>query len=366
MSTRPPIAPRPVVPLPAYIRDLASGNPDPALLPDLDAALRESRFPPHLYGEQGALHELIECASPSFAAVGTRIDHVAVVSGGLDGLERIFDAHLRPGDRVLVEDPCYTGVLDLVRALGLIVQPVAIDASGMIPEGLAEALATNPAACVVTPRGQNPTGAALDSGRAADLRALLERHPDVLLVEDDHASWISGPAPATLVTAQRAWASVKSLNKSHGPDLRVAVLAGDATTVSRVQGRQVIGCGWVSHILQRLASKLLADHTVDQLLREATRTYERRRRGLIEALGTRGIAVEARSGFNVWIPVDEEEPITRGLLQLGWAVRGGEPYRIASAPAIRVTTATLEPSEAEALVADLMRLLRPEYRTHAP
>ena len=37
---------------------------------------------------------------------------------------------LRPGDLVAVEDPSYTGVLDLLAAMGLVTEPVAIDDSG--------------------------------------------------------------------------------------------------------------------------------------------------------------------------------------------------------------------------------------------
>ena len=73
---------------------------------------------------------------------------------------------VRPGDRIAVEDPCYPGIIDLASALGLTVLPVAIDDRGPTPDGLARALRGGAVACALTPRAQNPYGAAVD-GRAS-------------------------------------------------------------------------------------------------------------------------------------------------------------------------------------------------------
>jgi hypothetical protein len=73
-----------------------------------------------------------------------------------------------------------------------------------------------------------------------------------------------------------------------------------------------------------------------------------------------------RSGLNVWIPVPEEAAVVAGLLARGWAVRAGEPYRLESAPAIRVTAAALVPAEAERFAEDLVAILRPSRRSSTP
>src|SRR5262249_35804740 len=176
---------------------------------------------------------------------------LAILGGAMDAIERVLQAHLRPGDRVAVEDPGYAGVLDLVSALGLVPEPVALDDFGPQPAALEAALRGGTRAVILTPGAQTPTGAALDATRARQLRALLDRHPDVLLVEDDHAGPVAGTPAFTLAHARKPrWAAVRSVSKSLGPDLRLAVLAGDATTVARVEGRQAIGAGWGRHVLQ--------------------------------------------------------------------------------------------------------------------
>jgi DNA-binding transcriptional MocR family regulator len=364
VSWRPPVAGAwlgPVVP--AGARDLASGNPDPALLPNLKPFLRRMEPPHQLYGGEPVLPELRKLAEAEFAAAGIGTEEIAIVSGALDGIERALQAQLRPGDVVAVEDPGFAGLFDLLRALGLALRPVPIDAKGMIPAALAEALDEGASAAVFNPRGQNPTGASLDETRARELRKVLARFPDVMVLEDDHLGPIAGAARLTLTAGRRRWAAALSLAKSLGPDLRLAILAGDAQTMSRVRGRQAVGPHWVSHLLQRLVATLWSDPKVTESLGRAGDLYNERRERFVEALAERGIEARASAGIAVWIPVPEETHVVQALLERGWAVFPGAPYRLQSERAIRVTISTLQAREADELAAAISDALRPESRT---
>ena len=356
LSHRPPLATRPTPAVPSHLRNLAEGNPDPKLLPSLRQAVRRIEERSRLYGEATTQPALVRRAAREMEADGVPAAHLAIVGGALDGIERVLQARLRPGDRVAVEDPGYTAVFDLLSALGLVAEPVAIDDQGMLPADLARALATGAAACVVTPRAQNPTGAAFDAKRVRELRVVLDAYPETLLIEDDHAGPVAGSPALTLVRPKgERWAVVRSVSKSLGPDLRLAVLAGDALTVARVEGRRALGAGWVSFLLQGIVEGLWSDPATQRRLAVASDTYRARREGLIQALAERGIAARGASGLNVWIPVPEEGAMLAHLAAAGWAVRAGERYRLRTGPAIRVTVANLRPSEAAGLARDIAR-----------
>ncbi len=366
VSLRPPVSSRlgPDLPVPDGVLNLAAGNPNPQLLPDLARALRKIDNTPHLYSTEVVDPELERLARRSFAASGVEADAISVTSGALDGLERVLLAHLRPGDRVAVEDPGFTGVLHLLASMGLLVVPVEIDDFGPIPREVERVLREGVAAFVLTPRAQNPTGAALDDERVAALQPLFKAHPDVLLVEDDHAGVVAGvPALSLCSDPPQHWAIVRSVSKAYGPDLRLAVMASDAVTFARVEGRQMIGIRWVSFILQRTVVALWKDPAVRKHLRASAREYTRRRRALLDALAERGIEAHGRSGLNVWVPVPEEARILSALLDAGFAVAPGERFRLRTGPAIRITIALLAPGDAEALSAAIAAALRPARRT---
>lgn len=336
--------------VPAGARDLSTGNPAPELLPLAAVGWPDGSVPPLLYGDPAMSAELVDYARAALAADGVAADHLAVTNGALDGIERALSANLRPGDRVAVEDPGWANLLDLLAALGLPVEPMGVDDDGPLVADLQRALGRGVRAVVVTSRAQNPTGAALSAARAEELREVLSQGAEeVLLVEDDHCAGIAGVPLRTLAGATQHWAFVRSAAKAYGPDLRLAVLAGDQRTVERVHGRLRLGPGWVSHILQDLAVRLFADDAATGLVRQAQARYADARGRLCAALSARGVAAHGRSGLNVWIPVPDETAAITRLLSRGWAAAPGARFRIRSAPGIRVTIAGLSAEEIEPL-----------------
>lgn len=339
------------VEVPDGVRDVADGNPDRALLPGLAeafaAAAERSDREPVMYGEAAVEPELARLARAELDADGVPDGPVVVTSGSLDAIERVLVTHLKPGDAVAVEDPGWGSLLDLVPALGLRVVSVGVDDEGPVPDDVRQALEAGARALVVTDRAQNPTGAAMSATRARALRSVLEEYPGTLLIEDDHGHRIVDLPLHPLAGTTRHWVLVRSVAKAYGPDLRLAVLTGDPVTVDRVHGRQRLGPGWVSHLLQRAVVHLWTSGAVDA--QAVAASYERRRDALIGALGERGVTAYGRSGMNVWIPVPDETGAVARLLHAGWAVAPGARFRMSAPPGLRITVSPLTPGDIEPL-----------------
>ncbi|WP_030948266.1 aminotransferase class I/II-fold pyridoxal phosphate-dependent enzyme [Streptomyces sp. NRRL S-646] len=347
--------------VPAGVRDVANGNPDPALLPSLAqvfaAAGEQGDREPVLYGDAPVEPELERIARADLEADGVPDGPLTVASGSLDAIERVLAAHLKPGDTVAVEDPGWGSLLDLVPALGLRTAPVGVDDEGPLPGDVRQALTAGARALIITDRAQNPTGAAVSATRARALRAVLRDHPEILLIEDDHGHGIVDLPLHPLAGITRHWAFVRSVAKAYGPDLRLAVLTGDTTTVDRVSGRHRLGPGWVSRLVQRAVVRLWADDALDT--RAVAAAYRARRDLLIDALAQRGVEAHGRTGLNVWIPVPDETTAVAALLHAGWAVAPGARFRMSAPPGIRITVATLAPQEAGLLADAIARALGP-------
>ncbi|MGH9109448.1 MAG: aminotransferase class I/II-fold pyridoxal phosphate-dependent enzyme [Acidimicrobiales bacterium] len=352
------------------VRNLAGGNPDPALLPDLgpalaSAAARLEGGRSRLYGHGEGNPELVAHFARAFAEDGIATDRVLIVGGGLDGVARVLGAHLRPGDPVAVEDPCHCGLLDVLDVCDLRVVPVPVDDEGVLPDRL-DIVADRVRAVVLTPRLHSPTGATASPERRDALAQVLTARPGLLVVEDDHSALVADASLHALAQgADRPhWAVVRSTSKALGPDLRLGALATDTLTARRVVHAQQAASGWVSHLLQSVVLALFDDPDLTRLLGRARDTYATRRRALVDALAAHGVVATGASGLNAWVPVDDEATVAQSLLARGWAVRGGSAFRIESPPGLRVTTATLLAKEATRLAGDIAEALvegRPDH-----
>lgn len=341
--------------------DLSDGNPDASLLPDLGSI--DVRADHLLYGEAQDVGELMELGREMYRRDGVDSSNLAITGGSHDGVERALATHLLPGDSVGVEDPGYAGTHDLVRAMGLKLTPVPIDREGMLPQPLDEVLKSGVSAVVMTNRAQNATGAALTDSRSRELATVLGRHPDTLVIEDDHAGPVSGARFHTTIGEEtKHWVVVRSFGKYLAPDLRVAILAGDELTVGRMRSKQLVGTGWVSQLLQRLVVRGLTNEDCLSALEDAERSYTDRRTALESALRGQGLDVSAPSGFNVWIPVERETEAWSSLHRAGWIVAPGENFRLASPPGIRITISRLSLDDIEPLAASVAEAVKSKRR----
>lgn len=347
--------------------DLASGMPDPALLPPLRAAFErvDLRAGAGRYHDVPVLPELADVLRESWPS---RVETLTVVDGAMDGIARVMEQTVRFGDRVAIESPGYPYFFDLLDALGAEAVPVEVDDEGMVPASLTRALARHPSAVLLQPRAQNPTGASMTAMRAQQLAGAIRAARDgdrVLVVEDDHSGLI---AMAPAVTLAR-WlpdqvVHVRSFSKSHGPDLRIAAMGGPARVLDRVIARRMLGPGWTSRLLQSVLLDMLTRPDPVAAVKRARLAYRDRQEAMVGALRREGVPLVPPDGINLWVPVLDERAALVELAAAGIVVAAGAPFVAgeAHAPHVCVTVGLISPGDAQGAAAALAAAARASGR----
>jgi DNA-binding transcriptional MocR family regulator len=332
--------------IPAGMRNLADGNPDPHLLPHLRKILTSVTERAGLYGEYADLPALVQSAPSFFRRQGISSEQVMIAGGTMDGLERIITLCLRPGDRIGVEDPGFASALELIRALGIQPVPIQLDSCGMMPDSLERCLRAGVEAVLITPIAQNPTGASMTLERAQRIRYVLRKYPDVLAIEDDHFSPLATTALAPMRDPRDPnWVALCSVSKYFGPDLRLAVVFGEQNLLKRLEARQRLGARWVSHVLQSAVLKLMLDPATKTTLKRAARSYAERRTAMKAALESCGYPISGGVGINLWVQVPDPQRVTQILWTEGWAVRSGAAFTIDARSGIRLSIGRITTSD---------------------
>ncbi len=342
------------------LRDVGTGNPDSALIPDPRGALSRAAGRAVLYGTPVIDPELDTWATAWMrdAFGDARALRLTITGGASDAIDRLLSQALTREDAVGLEDPCFLSSLNTVRLGGYRPVAIPVDSEGMTPAGLRAALEAGVRAVVCTPRAQNPTGASLTADRAAALREVLADHPYVLVIEDDHFSLLSqAPYHSVIGPAHRRWALVRSVSKFLGPDMCLAVAASDPDTAERLALRLSPGTSWVSHLLQRLAVAMLTDDAVTAQIQRAGVHYAARNAAFARLLTAAGLPTLPGDGLSLWtrLPVPARRAAEH-LMRRGWLARVGDEFALddpAATHHLRLTVHDLDDADAARLVADL-------------
>lgn len=342
--------------------DLADGSPRREWLPDLTEVAKQSQLNQYLYGEATILPEIYEYGKKWFANACPAEFDITLCNGAIDTLERMMAAHLVPGDKVVVEDPCYISSANAFRLAGMQIVGAEVDKQGMQPLALKSALEKGAKAVLVTPRAHNPTGASISAERANELKVILADYPNVLVMEDDHFSLLAKTEHHSIIPSNtHHWAIFRSVSKGLGPDLRMAFVAADKESIKRISTRLAPGMSWVSRVLQSFVYTCLTKETFQLHLAKAKENCAERREVLINALQQQGLAASTViDGLNVWLPVGKDcKAAAYELSSKGWLVRPGDSFDIdQESQAIRVSVQNLEPDTAAQFAKDAAAIIK--------
>ncbi|KAJ3585678.1 hypothetical protein NHX12_014397 [Muraenolepis orangiensis] len=133
---------------------------------------------------------------------------LCVTTGSQEGLCKVFEMLVNPGDNVLLDSPTYSGTLAALQPLGCNLISVTSDQHGMVPAALKEALSrwdpsevhrpgsTAPRVLYTIPNGGNPTGASMTTQRKQEVYELARQY-DMLIIEDDPYYFLQFDKPWT-------------------------------------------------------------------------------------------------------------------------------------------------------------------------
>lgn len=323
-----------------HVLDLTSAGPDIELLPKLEAAMAYGASAENLnsYERSRILPELEVAVRKAWPY---EPEAFLATNGGYNAVYTLINALVMPGASVAIEDPTGMRLLDILEDRGARIIPVKCDDEGPLPSSLEEALKYRPVAFVFQPRIHSVTGQSVSPARMASLADVL-RDKDTLIVEDDGVADISAAPRQSMghLFPDRV-IHILSFSKTHGPDLRLAVLSSSRAIIDQIQSYRSFSSGWTSRILQSAAAWLLRDPATEACLDHARIVYEERRAALIDALGERGVPALHGNGLCAWIPVSSEPFAMVTLAARGIAVNPGAKFSILPSSHLRVVTATL-------------------------
>lgn len=332
--------------------NLSTGTPDPALLPPLreavDRVVARSTSWTTSYLDDPVLPELDELLRRTWPFPPARL---TVVDGALDALSRVVEQVVRLGDRVVMENPGFPPLIDLLERAGADIVPVRLDDEGVVPEALHDALALDPVAVFLQPRAQNPTGTSMTVTRCRELADVLAESRAVI-VEDDHSGDIATGEDVSLgMHLPERTVHIRSYSKSHGPDLRIAAVGGTAEVIDPLVSRRMLGPGWTSRLLQAVLVELLTDPAAIAAVARARSTYAMRSLAVRAGLAREGVTSTTGEGINAWVEVADERSALITLAAMGLRVSPGSPFMVDGSPSrhVRVTTGVLDEQDVDQL-----------------
>ncbi|WP_416066571.1 PLP-dependent aminotransferase family protein [Rhizobium sp. ZK1] len=153
-------------------------------------AVRHMNYAFEGYGDiQGDLRLRAAISAHLAVSRGVRCarEQIFITAGTQQALDLAFRVLMTPGDRAVVEDPCYPPARQCLVLNGIEVVGLPVDADGIDISRLLDGTLPPPAAFYVTPSNQYPVGSVLSLSRRLGLLSYAEEN-DCWIIEDDYDS----------------------------------------------------------------------------------------------------------------------------------------------------------------------------------
>lgn len=285
-----------------------------------DAALRRAlrslaRTDAHLladYGNTRGAMNLRRLLQARLAQDGVYAEpgQIMLTASGTQALDLVCRFLLRPGDTVLLDDPCYFNFQALLRAHGVKIASVAYTPSGPDMDAFESVLgAERPKLYITNSALHNPTGATLSPQVAHRLLNLAAAH-DLTIVEDDIFADFE-PEPSTRLAALDGLARViriGSFSKTLSASARCGYIAArtgwiegliDLQVATNFGGPSPMAAELIAHVLAGGGYRKHMEGLRQRLVRARREAAGRLKRCRLEPW------LMPRGGFYLWCRLPE-------------------------------------------------------------
>jgi 2-aminoadipate transaminase len=368
------------------VLSFAGGLPAPELFPvEAIAAAharvleREGRAALQYSTTEGYL-PLREWVAADFTARGvpTQAEQVLITNGSQQGLDLAARVLVDPGAVVVTENPSYLAALQVFHAARAQVVAVPSDAQGVLPEALAQVLATRDVRLLyLVPNFANPTGATLSLTRRLAVMALAQAHGVPVLEDDPYGALrYRGEALAPLASlVPELVLSLGTFSKTLAPGLRLGWMRTPRAMRQHLVVAKQASDLHSGTLTQRATAELLRTFDYAAHVERLRAVYGERCDVMDSALsrelpkGSRWVKPEG--GLFFWVtlpePLDALELLPLAVAQKVAYVPGAPFFVHDAAPnTLRLNFSNRAPAELREGLARLGRLLRVEVAHHAP
>ncbi len=244
-------------------------------------------------------------------------DDVVVTIGSQQAVDLVTRIFCDPGDVVICEAPSYVGALGVFRAYECDVVHVEMDADGLVPSALRQAIAAVQASgrrikfVYTIPNFHNPAGVTLTPERRQEILEIC-READVLILEDNPYGLLGfeGDPPRAL-RADEADGVIYlgSFSKTFAPGFRVGWALAPHAVREKLVLAQESATLCPPSFSQMAISAYLRAHDWKGQVKQFQEMYRERRDAMIEALDDMMPASASwnvpEGGFYVWVTLPE-------------------------------------------------------------
>ncbi|WP_309234399.1 PLP-dependent aminotransferase family protein [Nocardia sp. XZ_19_385] len=259
-------------------------------------------------------------------------EQILVTNGGQQALTLLARAHLRPGDRVLLETPTYPGALEAFQEASAVLHPLPLGLAGFE----AAARAHHPKLAYVTPTFQNPTGAVLSALVRRRLAEAAEFAAVPLIVDEVLAdlAFPGEPTPPPVAADVDSVITISSLSKNLWGGLRVGWIRATPALIARLARLRAVGDLGGNLPAQMAATHLVAD--LDTLCRTHAVHRKTAHDTLLAALSTHlpdWLPTPVRGGQSLWfrLPHGDGNSFAQTALRHNIAILAGNGLDITGA-----------------------------------